>query len=289
MALISKTHTFSAGATIVASEHNTNYDTIYNDYNGNITNANISGSAAIAASKLDLSSIVSTMAFSAAALNTAKGSDIASATTTDIGAATGNYVHVTGTTTITGFGTVASGTWRIVRFTGALTLTHHATSLILPTAANITTAADDHALMVSLGSGNWICASYQRKANIDGVTAASGAEVLTGTEAGKYVAPSTMISHQGVVKGWCNLDGTGTIAADDSFNVSGVVDDGTGLYTITWDTDFSSTNYVVASNATSNQTAIAAIAAGSVQISCTISDGTASDVDPLCVIAIGDR
>lgn len=95
-------------------------------------------------------------------LNEAKGADIASAGTTDIGAATGNYVHVTGTTTITALGTVQAGTRRIVRFTGALTLTHNGTSLILPTAANITTVANDTATFVSLGSGNWICVQYQR-------------------------------------------------------------------------------------------------------------------------------
>lgn len=52
MALINKPYTFSAGATIVAAEHNSNADTIYNDYNGNITNANLSASAAITDSKL---------------------------------------------------------------------------------------------------------------------------------------------------------------------------------------------------------------------------------------------
>jgi len=97
-----------------------------------------------------------------AAVNHAKGSDIASATSTDIGAATGNYVVVTGTTTITSFGTVVAGTQRIVRFSGALLLTHHATSLILPTAADITTATGDVANMVSEGSGNWRCTSYTR-------------------------------------------------------------------------------------------------------------------------------
>jgi hypothetical protein len=34
--------------------------------------------------------------------------------------------------------------------------------LILPTAANITTAAGDTAIFVSLGSGNWKCLSYTR-------------------------------------------------------------------------------------------------------------------------------
>jgi hypothetical protein len=96
-------------------------------------------------------------------INEAKGVDIASATTTDIGAATGNFVDVIGTTTITGLGTIQAGTRRIVRFTGALLLTHNATSLILPTSANITTVAGDTATFESLGSGNWVCVSYQRK------------------------------------------------------------------------------------------------------------------------------
>lgn len=96
------------------------------------------------------------------AINEAKGSDIASASTTDIGAATGNFVHVTGTTTITALGTIQAGTRRIVRFAGALTLTHNATSLILPTGANITTAANDVATFVSEGSGNWCCVNYTR-------------------------------------------------------------------------------------------------------------------------------
>jgi hypothetical protein len=86
----------------------------------------------------------------------AKGSDIASATTTDIGAATAEMVDVTGTTTITGLGTIAAGIVRTVRFTGVLTLTHNATSLILPNSANITTAANRTAIFRSLGSGNWI-------------------------------------------------------------------------------------------------------------------------------------
>lgn len=52
MALITKNFTFSTGAVIVASEHNSDFDVIYADYNGNITNANISASAAITDTKL---------------------------------------------------------------------------------------------------------------------------------------------------------------------------------------------------------------------------------------------
>jgi len=104
----------------------------------------------------------STLTMTAAAINSAVRVDVASATTCAIGAAASNYVRITGTTTITGMGTVASGVYRDVVFDGALTLTYNATSLILPTAANITTAAGDTAGFVSEGSGNWRCLWYTR-------------------------------------------------------------------------------------------------------------------------------
>lgn len=93
------------------------------------------------------------------ALNVAE-TTVASATTTDIGAVASNHVSITGTTTITGFGTIAAGATRWGRFTGALTLTYNASSLILPGAASITTAAGDSFMGVSLGSGNWVVYNY---------------------------------------------------------------------------------------------------------------------------------
>lgn len=138
----------------------------------------VSGTRGATGPAIDFSNITETIVMNAKAINEAKGSDIASATTTDIGAATGNFVDVTGTTTITGLGTVQAGVRRVVRFTGILTLTHHATSLILPTGANITTAAGDTAEFFSLGSGNWVCASYQRKS---GQPLAGGLQVKVGS------------------------------------------------------------------------------------------------------------
>lgn len=87
---------------------------------------------------------------------------IASAATTSIGALPGQNVTVTGTTTITSFGTVREGIIKFVTFSGILTLTHNATSLILKGGANITTAAGDTATFVSEGSGNWRCLSYDK-------------------------------------------------------------------------------------------------------------------------------
>lgn len=112
-----------------------------------------------------------------------KGADVASATTTDIGVATGVWVHITGTVTITGLGTVAAGAMRWVVFDGALTLTHNATSLTLPTGANITTAAGDAALFVSEGSGNWRCLGYWRKSGQPLVAASSSIGIQSVTSA----------------------------------------------------------------------------------------------------------
>lgn len=52
MALISKDFTFSTGATIVAAQFNTNFDTLFNSINGNLNNANIIANANIADTKL---------------------------------------------------------------------------------------------------------------------------------------------------------------------------------------------------------------------------------------------
>lgn len=88
---------------------------------------------------------------------------IASATTCDIGSKDAFTIDITGTTAITGLGTVSAGILKCVVFAGVLTLTYNGTSLKLPTSADITTAAGDSALMISLGSGNWECLSYSRR------------------------------------------------------------------------------------------------------------------------------
>lgn len=93
--------------------------------------------------------------------------DVSSAATCDIGAAAAQRVRITGTTTITGFGVVANEL-RFATFAAALTLTHNATSLVLPGGANIVTAAGDTAIFASDGSGNWRCLAYQRAANAAG-------------------------------------------------------------------------------------------------------------------------
>jgi len=88
-------------------------------------------------------------------------SPIASATTTDLGTLPAHTGLITGTTTITSFGSSASllAPYYLVRFSGSLTLTNSA-SLTLPGNANIVTQAGDAALAQYLGSGSWKITAY---------------------------------------------------------------------------------------------------------------------------------
>ena len=120
----------------------------------------------------------------------ASSNTIASASTTDLSTVNDTFITVSGTTTITALGTVSAGIWKVLTFSGALTLTHNGTSLILPSGASITTVAGDVAFVMSLGSGNWRCAFYSRSdgspvvsgVRINAITSANGAGSLSNAD-----------------------------------------------------------------------------------------------------------
>ena len=53
---------------------------------------------------------------------------------------------------------------------------------------------------------------------------------------------ATTTTVQGLTKCWVLFNGTGTIASTDSFNVSGLTDNGTGNYTVSINNDMSVSN-----------------------------------------------
>lgn len=118
---------------------------------------------------------------------------IASATITDIGKVSSENILITGTNTINSFGVAAKGVTKKIRFSGALTLTYNATSMIILGLVNRTTAANDCAEVMSLGSGNWIFTKYATasgKGLLDGITTiASGS--LSGTSVTVTDIPQT--------------------------------------------------------------------------------------------------
>lgn len=87
----------------------------------------------------------------------AVGSDIASGTTVDLSAATGDVIKITGTNTIAAITGKSAGSEFELRFQSPLRLVHNDTSLILPGGIDMTVKADDVVSFRSLGSDNVIC------------------------------------------------------------------------------------------------------------------------------------
>jgi len=146
-------------------------------------------------------------------LNT-QSATVASAATANIGAAAGNYIKITGNTSITSFGTVAAGALRVIEFNAAATLVHNATSMILPGGANITAANNDTALAISEGSGNWRVAAYQKASGapvtLSPITSSLSAPVAMNNTSAYFDGPSI---NQGTSGTWFV---SGTITAYDT-------------------------------------------------------------------------
>ena len=129
------------------------------------------------------------------------GTAIASAATVTIGTAgLGNTIHITGTTTITSFGTAVAGTKRTLVFDGALTVTHNATSLICPGGANIATIAGTVMHVVSEGTTNWRITglshpniSFAEMSFLDGVTSNIQTQILSKADSSTVTTLSTNI------------------------------------------------------------------------------------------------
>jgi hypothetical protein len=156
-----------------------------------------------------------------------KGADIASAGTVNLDTATGDFVHITGTTTITAI-TLASGDERTVVFDGALTLTHNATTLILPGGANITTAAGDRAIFRGDGSGNVRCIAYTKADGSSVVDTVGNHEVAVHTGNG-HGSTNTRIRR--FTTAMTNV-GTAITYADSATNGASFTINETGIYAI---------------------------------------------------------
>lgn len=165
------TATYTVGRRIRCTDSTTLYGTItassYSAPNTTVTVTLDSGSLSASLSAVAVG--ILTTASPSIPILYRQSADVASASTINLDSVYGDLIDVTGTTTITAV-TLAQGQNRVVRFTGALTLTNGA-SLVLPGGANITTAAGDFAIFRGYASGVVRCVSYQR---------ASGRPVLAG-------------------------------------------------------------------------------------------------------------
>ena len=99
---------------------------------------------------------------------------------------------------------------------------------------------------------------------------------------------------QGLAKAWANIDGSGTVSFQDSFNTSGLTDNGTGDYTTSFSTSFGNANYSFtywgASDGaeTTYQMKSSSMAAGTHQVQLKNAAGTVTDRDYICGTFHGD-
>ena len=118
MATITKTYEFVDATTAEAAEVNTNFDTIYNEFNGSIDNANVKAAAAIAGSKLNLTSgtgaITATGAVAITGATAITGALSVSTTLTQTGAAS-----LASTLAVSGKSTFAATVQTVTTYTPA--------------------------------------------------------------------------------------------------------------------------------------------------------------------------
>lgn len=114
------------------------------------------------------------------------------------------------------------------------------------------------------------------------------------------VSSAGAIHHASIIRGWVRFNGdtvdgvADLTGVDDSFNVTSVVDEASGDYTINWNKDFSDDKYCVVATAGNYDAAglrvvslITDIAAGSVRIKVADTGGNTQDADQICVMAMG--
>jgi hypothetical protein len=125
-------------------------------------------------------------------------------------------------------------------------------------------------------------ASLLKVDSLTGVTTAGSISVT-----GEGNSTTTNLQ-QGLCKMWAKLDGTGTIGLDDSFNVGGTTDNGTGSYTFTFTSNMNNADFNV-THASGNQMQIhSAAATTSVTMLCRNQSNADEDVDPAFTSVHGD-
>jgi len=133
-------------------------------------------------------------------------------------------------------------------------------------------------------------ASQLKVDTITGVTTA-GSIAVTGEG-----NSTTTNLQQGLGKAWALLDGTSTIALQDSFNIASVSDEGTGDYIFTVTNAFSSANFSCTANGrqsespawTAMTSSVGATAATTVRITSRNTSNTATDQKQLHTQFMGD-
>lgn len=298
-------------ATINAANLDAKVAGLATEFNGEIDNDNIASDAAIANSKLNLASVAQNVSFAGTValtgVNTisgvttmsskifkeAKGADVASVAGAITLGDDGNYFDITGTNAITSITAKTAGTIVTLQFDSTASLVDGSN---LKLNGNFQGAAESQITLRSDGT-NWfeVCRSP-----ISVPSAASQAEMEAASSNTVYATPGRVVNHPGVAKVWLNFDGSGSdpITPTIAYGISGstIAKGSTGVYTITFATAFSSTNYCMTSQAWDTTVPIGCTVrmatknVGSVVIECyRTATGTLTDAEEINIAIWGDQ
>ena len=124
---------------------------------------------------------------------------------------------------------------------------------------------------------------------VDTLTGKTSAGNITVTSEG---GAATMQLQQGLVKTWVNFNGTGTIAARDSFGVSTLADNGTGIYSVGFVSAMSNSDYAMSGVSGGNEGRMLSpkgtYSTTTVQFYSNAFDGSAADNSIICINIHGD-
>lgn len=186
-----------------------------------------------------------------AKLNLAGEFDVAAGATTDIGVASSVAIRITGSgQTITSFGTNFYGP-RFIRMASGPNTIVHSSSLQCPGGANLTLSADQSFVAIPLPSANgWRIESGVNVVTLNGNQTIAGNKTFSGSTtfgSSTLVAGGSASSHP--ARAWVNFNGVGTIAIRGSGNVSSLVDNNVGDYTVNFATAMEDANFAMIGSA----------------------------------------
>ncbi len=95
---------------------------------------------------------------------------------------------------------------------------------------------------------NLLVQNIKHTNNTTAITVDSSAQMTVKSDGGA----TTTSLQQGLTKAWSNLDGSGTAANRDSFNMSGVTDNAVGKYRLTFSNNMSNNDFSVSGSCRNN-------------------------------------
>lgn len=156
----------------------------------------------------------------------------------------------------------------------------------------VTAVSTDHVMIADASdSGNL------KRALVSDIAAAAASQAQMEAASSNVVmaTPANINWHPGVAKAWGKFNGTGTPAFDARYNFdASITDNGTGDWTLSLTTDFSSGHFAFSGNAlrpasTGVFVEIAAAAAGTIGIKVSGADSNLYDSSFITIMAFGDQ